>query len=318
MIGFDDFVRARHAIWIDRSYGIPAENFAPAEHVNQLRPYHFTNIWRELDRGTLAVINDLQLPALNSHLAVHRTLLYRFFNSYDGYNRYMETVVAPGNPTVEEISEILDQKGNFSGAYIRTIKRSVAIAALQSLSEHAEKIADVLDIHSDLDDLDMIAQNRLRIRGLLGQIPSFGSFLADQLMLDFSWHGNPWELSGFKPGLGPGAKRGLDRLGLTFAQAKLLVTKTLDIPRPRILVTMGSNRDMVYSEVEVPITYVEIEHALCEWEKLAKLDEATREGLGRKVKMRTYGNQNPRDRDGKPNIHPLPAVWTPPVFLKKV
>lgn len=315
MIGFGQFVRARHALWLDKTYGIPAENFEDKEILDLLRPWHFTNIWRECDRGTLNVINDLQLPSLNSYLAVHRTLIYRFFNSYEGYNRYHQIVREPGNPSVEEINELLDQPGNFSGAYIRTIKRSVAIAALKSLPGHAEVVSELLDAHKDLDDLDQVNASRAAIRAALGCVPSFGKFLADQLMLDFSWHGNPWDLVGFKPSLGPGAKRGLDRLGYSFVQAKTEAEACLDLPRPRILVSMGENS---YSEVEVPLTYVEIEHALCEWEKLAKLDQAANEGEGRQVKMRRYGAGDPRARAAKPKIHPLPKPWSNPIFVEKI
>lgn len=313
----DDFVLARHALWLDKTYGIPAENFAPAEHVELLRPHHLTNVWRELDRGTLHVINDLQLESLNSYLAVHRTLLYRFFNSYNGYNRYHEIVSAPAHPTAKEIHEILDQPGNFSGAYIRTIQRGVAVAALQSLSTHAEFISELLDLHNELDDPDAITANRALIRLKLGRIPSFGMFLADQLMLDFSWHGNPWSLVDFKPSLGPGAKRGLERMNMTFADAKHQVEETMkDIPRPQVLISMGP---MEYAQVQVPLTYVEIEHQLCEAEKLWKLEEAVEEGAGRKVKMRQYrAIDNSRDKDSKPKIHPLPGVWAPPNFSKKV
>lgn len=315
---FGEFVRARHALWLDKTYGIPAENFESADVLAQLRPHHLTNVWRELDRGTLNVINDLQIPSLNTYLAVHRTLLYRFFNSYEGYNRYMETVRVPGNPTEAEINEILDQAGNFSGAYIRTIKRSVAITALQSFPKFADTLSDLLDSHGDLDELESIDASVKNIRAVFGQIPSFGMFLADQLMLDFSWHGNPWSLAGFKPSLGPGAKRGLERLGMTFAQAKFEADQALDIPRPRILISMGVGPEFAYSEVEVPVTYVEVEHQLCEAEKLWKFEDAVNEGAGRRVKMRSYGNTNPRARDSKPKIKPLPAYWLPPSFVEKV
>lgn len=313
MIGFGEFCAARQALWLDKVYGIPAENFVTKEHADLLRPHHLTNVWRELDRGTLNVINDLQIPSLNSFLAVHRTLLYRFFNSYAGYNRYMETVREPGNPTVEEINEILDQPGNFSGAYIRTIKRDVAVKALQSFPKHAEIVSELLDLHKTLDSVDEIFQNRKNIRVALGDIPSFGMFLADQLMLDFCWYGNPWALGGFKPSLGPGAKRGLDRLGVTFGVAKDKAEEALAwIPRPQLAVKVGS--DFVY--VEVPVDYVVVEHQLCEYEKLMKYLDAEAEGSGRKVKMRKYTNLEPRERDSKPRIHPLPKPWLNPTPKK--
>lgn len=317
MISFGEYAAARHALWIDRTYGIPAENFAPAENLNKLRPHHLTCWWRELDRGTLHVINDLQLGALNSYLAVHRTLIYRFFNSYNGFNRYHEIVRQPAHPTTTEINEILSQPGNFSGAYIRTIPRPVAIAALKSLSQHAESISELLDLHSELDDPDAVISNLTLIRLKLGRIPSFGKFLADQLFLDLCWYGNPWSLPSFKPSLGPGALRGLNRLNITFAQALDEAKQALDIiPKPRILVSMGP---MEYSQVPVPVDHATVEHGLCEFEKLCKFEDAVEENEGRKVKMRQYRSiDNSREKDSKPRIHPIPLVWDHPKFDKKI
>lgn len=317
MIGFGEFCAARQALWLDKTYGIPAENFIPKEHADLLRPHHLTNVWRELDRGTLHVINDLQIPSLNSYLAVHRTLLYRFFNSYAGYNRYMETVREPGNPSTDEITEILNQPGNFSGAYIRTIKRELAVQALKSLPKHAEKIADMLDDHAMLDTREDVVDSRKKIRAALGEVPSFGSFLADQLMLDFCWFGNPWKLSGFVPGLGPGAKRGLERLGsgYTFKDALNEASTALEkIPKPQLSVKI----DTYHVEVGVPVDYAIVEHQLCEYEKLMKYIEAENEGTGRRVKMRKYTNLEPRERDAKPRIHPLPKPWLHPNISKNL
>jgi hypothetical protein len=292
---------------------VSAETWVTAENVETLSHFHLTNVWRELDRGTLAVINDLQLPSANNFLAVHRTLLYRFFNSWAGYDRYMETVRVVGSPTDDECNYILDQPGNFSGAYIRTVQRSIAIKALKSLSTHAVAIVNILQDHKLLDSHTEIEASKKKLRDELGRIPSFGDFLADQLMLDFCWHGNPWQLSGFKPGLGPGAKRGLERMGMEFTKARSEMVAGLEgMPRPRIQVKTGVNESAI---VQVPVTYVEVEHQLCEAEKLWKYQEAVLEDSGRRVKMRTYKTVSPREKDGKPVLaNPLPKRWLSPVF----
>lgn len=309
-ITFTDFVRTRHALWLQKTYGVPATKYANQEHVDTLSQFHLTNIWRELDRGTLAVINDLQLPSVNNFLAVHRTLLYRFFNSWTGYNRYMETVRVVGMPTDDECNYILNQPGNFSGAYIRTVQRSIAIKALKSLSTHAVAIGNILQDHQLLDSHTEIEESKKKLRDELGRIPSFGNFLADQLMLDFCWHGNPWHLAGFKPGLGPGAKRGLERMDATFIEARAIMIDALaDMPRPQLLLKVDGEATLV----PVPVTYVEVEHQLCEAEKLWKFDEAQAEGEGRRVKMRTYKAVNPREKGGKPVLqNPLPKSWVAP------
>lgn len=312
-ISFQDFVRTRHALWLQKTYEVPAETYVSAFHADMLSGFHLTNVWRELDRGTLAVINDLQLPSSTDLLAVHRTLLYRFFNSWNGYTRYMENVKVIGLPTVEECNLILDMPGNFSGAYIRTVKREIAIEALQTLYKHALAIANILQDHHLLDTWPEIEESKKKLRAAFGAIPSFGNFLADQLMLDFCWHGNPWNLAGFKPGLGPGAKRGLERMGMTFNEARAeMVTGLEGMPRPRIQVKTGVNESAI---VQVPVTYVEVEHQLCEAEKLWKFQEAALEGEGRQVKMRKYKSVSPREKDGKPILaNPLPKRWIEPAL----
>ncbi len=311
-ITFADFVRTRHALWLQKTYSVPATNYVSQEQIELLSQFHLTNIWRELDRGTLAVINDLQLASSSTYLAVHRTLLYRFFNSWAGYNRYMETVKSPSMPTAEECDYILDQAGNFSGAYIRTIKREIAIKALRNLSVHAVVVANILEDHKFLDGHITIDKSKKKLREAFGRIPSFGEFLADQLMLDFCWHGNPWHLSGFKPGLGPGAKRGLERMDATFTEARAeMVTGLEGMPRPQLLLKIINETTLV----PVPVTYVEVEHQLCEAEKLWKYQEAADEGEGRRVKMRTYKSVGPREKEGKPVLqNPLPKLWVAPEF----
>lgn len=313
VIGFADYIRTRQALWLQKTYGQPALNWTTQENIDQLKNFHLTNNFRETDRGTLYVINELQWNSDTVLLAVHRTLLYRFFNSEVGYNRYISEVQDLRNPSEFEINYVLNQPGNFSGAYIRTVARKIAVESLQSMYQHAGTVVNHLELNSTLDDPEKIRLNREMIRAELGRIPSFGNFLADQLMLDFCWIGNPWSLE-FSPGLGPGAKRGLERLGIDFKQAHDQAIHALDgLPLPHVLLFFGQG--LGYTPVPVPVTEVVVEHALCEAEKIWKWNDALEEGAGRKVKMRKYQEVGPREANAKPALSPpIPRNWLAPKF----
>lgn len=312
-INFETFVRTRHAMWLQKTCDIPIETYLEDLTAYELmRGHRYTNVWRELDRGTL-VMSELQekyLAISTTAVAVYHTLLYRFFNSQSGYHRFLVTAIAADElvtePSADTINAVLDQTGNFSGAYIRTVQRSTAIKALQSLYGHAENIAVQLEAHQAIvkdaypsAEITAILQNlREEMRAEFGRIPSFGNFLADQLMLDFCGQGNKWGLS-FTPGLGPGAKRGLERTGMTFADAIDAGQQALvGMPVPLI------KSSTFAPEHAVTFGAVEAEHQMCEYEKLLKILDAVAEGNNRQVKMRKYA-----DATKAPMSSKLPDNW---------
>lgn len=313
-ITFENFVRTRHAMWLEKTYGVPIDHYLDHDCLmtyELMRNYRFTNVWRELDRGTLEML-DLQQKYLDIstlEVAVFHTLLYRFFNSMNGYIRYIKAATEYGvlitHPTEEMINSVLDQKNNFSGAYIRTIKRSTAIKALQNLWSYAEHIASEIEeyVHAvNGESRFTVGQARDLVRSAFGAVPSFGDFLADQLMLDFCWQGNPWGLT-FEPALGPGAKRGMIRAGLTFdAAIDAGVSALKDMPIPYVKNENG------WPNYPVKFGAVEAEHQLCEAEKLWKILDAVAENEGRQVKMRKYASTTKL-----PLSQPMPKNWGGPL-----
>lgn len=308
-INFETFVRTRHAMWLEKSYGIPIETYLDDLTAYDLMKGHrYTNVWRELDRGTLelAGIQEHYQQFGSTTTVVYHTLLYRFFNSYKGYWRFLRAVVDTHerieDPSEELINAVLDQTGNFSGAYIRTVQRKIAVKAIQSFWDHAKEIARLIDLHVDVinnplwdEPSVMLLALREELRSAFGAVPSFGDFLADQLMLDFCGQGNKWGLS-FTPGLGPGAKRGLDRTGMSFAGAVNAGQRALaGMPVPHV----KSNGDAVIFGA------VEAEHQMCEAEKLWKIMDAAAEGTGRQVKMRKYEDAVKLKLDAD-----IPSNWT--------
>lgn len=311
-INFETFVRTRHAMWLEKSYGVPIEtHLSDLTAYDLMRGHRYTNVWRELDRGTLelAGIQEHYGKFGSTTTVVYHTLLYRFFNSYSGYIRFIMAVVDADemieSPTEATINAVLDQSGNFSGAYIRTIQRKIAIKALQNMWLHAEEIARLIDLHAGValnsmwdEPTNILHELRKELRASLGAVPSFGDFLADQLMLDFCGQGNKWGLS-FTPGLGPGAKRGLERTGMSFQDAIDAGNRGLaGMPVPTVKISILAPEHAVHFDA------VEAEHQLCEAEKLWKIIDAADEGTGRQVKMRKYTDEV------KPKLDAvIPSTW---------
>ena len=76
MLNFDRFTKARHDLWLERTYNIPA-----GPDSDELRPFHYTNLWRELDRGTVYLFNEVQQQSMAEPLKLVRdTIFYRTFN----------------------------------------------------------------------------------------------------------------------------------------------------------------------------------------------------------------------------------------------
>ena len=278
---FREFTRARHQLWLERTYGIPAGGGA-----NPLRQHHYTNLWRELDRGTVFLFNEVQRPRLDDPLElVRHSIIYRTFNVRETYE---DVCFRFGNSlhkgvTAEKLYEHLSGRDrNFTNAYVRCCDLKLVCEQLANLDEHLAPIAAGLT-HG--------AENIAR--DAISRIYSFGSFTGDQLMMDLCWEGGPFKTK-FNPKFGPGAQRGL---AYCMENGFGNVTHLLDAGDEEI---PEDTRPTVNG---LPVAYDirTLEHTLCELSKHVKF-----EGRGEKqVKMRRY------KRSELP-VDPLPFAWNAP------
>jgi hypothetical protein len=278
---FREFARARHQLWLERTYGLAADPVA-----DPLRGHHYTNLWRELDRGTVFLFNEVQRPRLDDPLElVRHSIIYRTFNVRETYEdvcfRFGNSL--HGGVTAENLYEHLSKRErNFTNAYVRCCDLRLVCEQLANLDEHLAPIAAGL-MHGAED----VA------RDAISRIYSFGAFTGDQLMMDLCWEGGPFKAR-FNPKFGPGAQRGLAYcLESGFGN----VTHLMDAGHEEI----PEDSRPTAGGLSIAYDIRTLEHTLCELSKHVKF-----EGRGeRQVKMRRY------QRSERP-VDPLPFTWGPP------
>ena len=287
MLTLVEFCQARHALWLERSYGLPVESLS--KNTAELRQYHYTNLWRELDRHTVYLFNNVQVNSENSAKLVADTICYRAFNRIDTH----EAILAHFNnwPTARADAKALyaflsAREKNFTGAYVRCPDLKKVCEALCDLREVATKTAQALE-----------AGATTRAWKVLREIYSFGDFLVDQLVMDLVWQGGPFH-GAFMPSLGPGAVRGLAHCAATGQGDWDTLLQTVDAGLPL------DSRPMVAGS---PVAYDAraLEHSLCEYYKYIKHAESGT----KKVKMRTYSTS-------LKTLDRLPHNWSAPVAVR--
>ncbi|MBM4056713.1 MAG: hypothetical protein FJ275_00545 [Planctomycetes bacterium] len=280
-MSFRAFTRARHQLWLERAYGAKAPKEADA-----LRPHHYTNLWRELDRGTVFLFNEVQRPRLHDRPELIRhTILYRIFNVRETYE---DVCFRFGNHlhrgvTAENLYEFLSSRDkNFTNAYVRCCDLRLVCEQLANLDGHLYDIGSRLE-YGQVDEA----------RDAISRIYSFGAFTGDQLMMDLCWEGGPFAAR-FAPKFGPGAQRGLAYcMENGYGNVNhLLRTGHEEIPE--------ASRPTVNG---LPIAYDlrTLEHTLCELSKHVKFQTRG----DRQVKMRSY-------RPSASPVDPLPFAWGAP------
>ena len=296
-----EFAVLRHKIWLRKTYGYKLAK----QESEILDQHHYTNIWRELDRNSIYLFNEIQTWAsaeafeYNYPQIVVDTIRFRLFNKIETSEALIDQFDSLENAfeDSEKLHNFLKtRKSNFTGAYVRCpdLSQLCQLTANKELIPAAESISRAIVLEKD-------ARKAWR---LLRSIFSIGDFLADQLLMDLVWIGseldsprssaNNW----FSPAMGPGAKAGLKYCEET-GQGNL---KTLQaglsdafdaLPMPMLF------------ESTVRLKYDDraLEHTLCEYYKHVKFQ--TRGDS--KVKMRTY-----KPAKSYP-VAKLPYTWSDPI-----
>ena len=282
-LSFAEFLTARHSLWLERTYGV-----ASAVDDASLRSFRFTNLWRELDRGTVYLFNEVQQRFLHdTTMLICHSILYRVFNHADPYERvsrefgdyfYLDSKAS------DLFSFIKELPIGCSAAYARQVNVQKTSEQLTRLQPHALEIEKAL-----------IAGDALAVRKAVLKIYSIGKFTADQATMDFCWEGGPFAGSDFSPSLGPGARDGLETCRLSgdgddLSRLLLVGDSALETDtRP----TVGGRA--------VRFDMRALEHSLCEFSKYVKTHNRAAPGRAGK---RVYS----------PASSPagLPYSWSPP------
>lgn len=196
-LSFWDFVRERHAIYLRRQAGAaPPWTTDPV-----LANYHFTNVYRELDPGTVFIREQLQknrdatLREKVLNLAVYRLCLHERSYSALGWL----SLPCNSHEFARRLHEIPEP---FHGAYyIHNLGLSIPKADAMA------KVADHLIEHMEQRGLD--ATTRAGFIRNLSMVKGIGGFIATQVLADLCYDLHVGLPQDGYVALGPGAMKGL-------------------------------------------------------------------------------------------------------------
>ena len=260
------WINQRHAIYCRKKEGLPW----PWTEDKILQKYKFTNVFRELDKTTVWMRENLTNP--NAHqsypLMIYNCAVFRMFGT-------MEMCEAIGgwqdiyNPRhLKRIArERLDNKQKvFTGAYIITNQGKKDPKENIVVDEFLFAIWDYRQLLSDIasrGSLQQMHQNLGKLQGWGG-----GGFMAYELVSDLrhtpvlrdATDINTWANAG------PGAKRGLNRVfgrPLKFASSKHGWNEEMK----KLLLKVNALKHSYAPTLEMR----EIEHSLCEFDKYERV-----------------------------------------------
>jgi hypothetical protein len=295
-----EFATLRHKIWLRKTYGYSLD----LEESAVLDQHHYTNIWRELDRNSIYLFNEIQGWAVADHFeytfaqTVADTIRFRLFNKIETSQAMLQEFDTLENAFANPIrlyGFLSNRKANFTGAYVRCPDLSQLC--------HATSNKDLIPAAEAISRAIVLERDARKAWRLLRSIFSIGDFLADQLLMDLVWVGSALDAANnsvsnwFSPAMGPGAKAGLkycedtDQGNLKSLQSEL--SDAFDfLPMPMLF----------ENTTRLKFDDRALEHTLCEYFKHVKFQNRGNS----KVKMRTYKPAT----DYK--VARLPFTWSDP------
>ena len=263
---FVNWINKRHHIYLKKEEGLEW----PWTEDEIFQKYKFTNVFRELDRTTVWMRENLTNP--NTHkphaLMIYNCAVFRMFGT-------MEMCEAIGgwqeNHNPEHLKRIardrLDNKKKvFTGAYIITNQGKKEPKENIVVDEFLFAIWDYRQLLSDIaskGNIQRMHQNLGKLRGWGG-----GGFMAYELVSDLRYTPvlenatdiNTWANAG------PGAKRGLNRV---FGRPLKFSSRLHNWNREMMFLLKIVNEE---KESFVPTLEMrEIEHSLCEFDKYQRV-----------------------------------------------
>ncbi len=284
-IDFFQFVYKRHLIWYKR---FVLKQKQPWTDDPILRTYKIINMYRELDKCTIYIIDKLKNIS-DRRLILLNVIFYRFFNLM---NLYEDLEIEPfsflddglKNRLILMFSELKKKRAIFNNAYL--------ISSGGKGVKHEHILNNLSKINFDLliEKMDN-SQTPEKSFSHLVKLPMIGPFLACEIWTDLTylhWFKQNWKDNDFV-NIGPGAKWGLEILYGELSKKELneklyhlyhLQKEILPIVHLQIGEKL-SWENIAYKEAysNYPfLSITNIEGALCEFRKYWRL----KDGKGKK------------------------------------
>ena len=267
---FVHFVHERQVI-----YELKSSGAAPPYTNNVvMQSKWFTNMYRELDRGTMYFRK--QILAEHSHLpscykeVVFKAIVYRLINKIETFDEFGKL---PCISEWKDFQRFLGEKMSSGGVIFTSAHQNMG------LTRFCLTIKDVLKDINQLTQSIIGAESLEMCFNILKSIQNIGNFFAWQICCDFlelrliNFDENSWTC------LGPGAKAGLRRIFVVKSEKEelplvLQLTKIMDYS----FKALGLQFPHFLNK---KLTLKIVEHALCEYDKYfrAATNQPTRERI---------------------------------------
>lgn len=255
------WINERHQIYVNRF----VENQPkPWTKDPILQNYKFTNVFRQLDRGTLALKNMLnKSPNLSDDLLVFNIHWYRLYN-LDVHANILGTVKHP-HVLFEYLRDCYNEDEQiFTAAHMTTASGR----SEPKIDIYEEAVMDAWNDRSVI--VEACKSRKMEVVfHTLKQFQCVGAFIAYEIVCDLRFTRLLCEAEDKLTwsNVGPGARRGLERLGLYPTVASMY---SLFLEAPKYLERHVLDH-YVGSVAEVPFELREIEHSLCEFDKYQRV-----------------------------------------------
>jgi hypothetical protein len=264
---FFQFMFERHMIWYRR---FKLKKPPPWTTDKILRDYKFTNVYRELDRGTIWYMEHV-VPAANSQLdLLWLTIMYRLLNRVEtfeqtGWVNYSEWGKCR-QAWFRELKILHEKESVFTSAHL-TLPVGIGHQGMSKL----DKYRQVLEYtHQNLKHIYGKLRKATQLKvvwDLLREIPCVGPFIAYEVCCDLiltetiPFTENDWA----NPG--PGCKKGLRIIFPMLRSDKEFLDKMKHLQKTQQVYFMRLGLDFPYLYKNTPLTLRSIEHSLCEFQK---------------------------------------------------
>jgi hypothetical protein len=208
---FFTWIGRRHAIWQSRDAGNPR----PWTTDKIMQQYKFTNVFRQLDKGTVALLDMLERGQKDTRympmLDVFNICWYRLFNHYE----HAET---PGYCyTAKEVLDALEVKYRAGDKIFTSAHMTGGEAGIPKFISYKNSVRELLQRSGELLLLAHTENSMEAMFHALRKTHFVGPFIAYEMVCDMRFQRSifitdPCDVDTWA-NVGPGAKRGLRRIG---------------------------------------------------------------------------------------------------------
>lgn len=213
-VEFWRYILERQRIWYKRFI---LKQLPPWTSNSVLQRYHFCNNYRELDKGTIYLINKLTPLKANRKKVLFNVVAYRFFNSYGFFDKIgglLDPVTYDAHVFIKTLDELIAKvESLYSPAYI--VSPFVIKPNYRPKDKHVQLAFIIEVLQAKIDELVAkidSANTPKESFESLKEIPNVGNFLAYEFWTDltyFDFFKQGWTDNDFV-NIGPGARWGLN------------------------------------------------------------------------------------------------------------